>query len=135
MRHNQYSYCNPLAIPDYPVVHNNEKGDTNEDFREMADPSVLYHDGKWYMYPSCGMVYWTEDLINWQHTSIEPASMIHEAAPTIMEYKGKFYLNASYTDLYVSDSPLGPFESIRNFCQITGEKLMAWDPMLFADDG
>ena len=134
MRHNRYSYCNPLPIPDYPVVHNDEKGDTNEDFREMADPSVIYHDGKWYMYPSCGMVYWTEDLINWQYTPIEPANVVPYAAPTVMEYKGKFYLHASHMELYVSDSPLGPFEKLGYIRQPSGEVLWAWDPMLFADD-
>ena len=131
MRNNKYSYCNPLPLPDYPVLAGKEAGGG---YRELADPSALYYDGRWYLYPSCGMAYWSEDLANWHYSPLEPASMTRYWAPTVLEYKGKFYLHASNMELYVSDSPLGPFEKLSHFRKPSGEIFLAWDPMLFADD-
>src|SRR5512140_2237512 len=61
--HPAATYCNPLAIPDYPVgkrVRDIVPGalvgaidlwlqDHTEQFRELADVTVLSHEGKWYM--------------------------------------------------------------------------------------
>src|ERR1017187_2260322 len=63
------TYCNPLPIPEYPigrvgldwtpgppvVNHGLWLQSGMEQFRELADVSVLWHDGKWYMYPSVDM--------------------------------------------------------------------------------
>jgi hypothetical protein len=131
MRNNKYSYCNPLPIPDYPVIHE-AKTENGDDFRELGDPTVIYHDGKWYMYASSGKVFWTEDLINWKHTPVEPAWVA--SAPTVLEYKGKFYLTGNDKELYVSDTPLGPFEVLGYFREPSGKIFLTWDPMIFADD-
>ena len=133
MRNNKYSYCNPLPLPDYPVLQD-LNGPAGNGSRELADPSAIYHDGKWYLYPSCAMAYWSDDLINWQYTPLEPSEMVNYWAPTVLEYKGRFYLHASNMELYVSDSPLGPFEKLGHFRKPSGEVFLAWDPMLFADD-
>src|SRR5271169_3151811 len=59
--HPATTYCNPLAIPDYPVgkrvrdiVPGTPVGATDlwlqdhmEQFRELADVTVLWHEGKW----------------------------------------------------------------------------------------
>ena len=71
------------------------------DYRETADPTVIYEDGKWYLYPSCGMAYWTEDFCTWNHAKIEPYDCGY--APTVVKHKGKFYLCACGSPLYVSD--------------------------------
>ena len=69
---NKYAktYINPISLPDYPLGREGLENEYN--WRETADPSVLYEDGIWYLYPSCGMVYWTEDFINWKHERMEP---------------------------------------------------------------
>ena len=76
------TYCNPLAIPNYPVgkrVRDIVPGakvsatdlwlqDHTEQFRELADVTVLWHEGKWYMYPSVDMAWVSSDGgISWQH--------------------------------------------------------------------
>lgn len=130
----ELTYCNPIPLPDYPIgrccfdpTHHHRA-----DYRETADPSVLYEDGKWYLYPSCGMVYYTEDFINWKHQKMEPYDCGY--APTIVKHNGKYYLTACSSALYVSNSPLGPFKSLGNFKKPDGEYIYTDDPMLFSDD-
>ena len=65
------TYCNPTPLPDYPIGRSCFYRDKEITFRETADPSVIYEDGKWYLYSSCGMAYWTEDFIHWNHEKLE----------------------------------------------------------------
>ncbi len=129
------TYCNPTPLPDYPLGRNyllRENYPHRADYRETADPTVIYEGGKWYLYPSCGMVYWTEDFIHWNHEHMEPYNCGY--APTVVKHEGKFYLLASSSALYVSDSPMGPFESLGNLKSPAGEDVLCDDPMLFSDD-
>ncbi len=54
--------CNPLSIPNYPVGHHarnvtNGEPDSRESwllgyreqFREQADPTAIWHEGKWHL--------------------------------------------------------------------------------------
>ena len=131
------TYCNPLPFQDYPrgiccrapSVYDDWSIWRKRDFREAADPTVLYHDGKWYLYASAGMAYVSEDFVTWRY---HPIDSIMGYAPTIVAFRGKFYLTGSHTPLYVSDLPLGPFT-------VAGEVVLPpdsgdWlDPMYFAD--
>jgi len=106
----------------------------HHDFRETADPSVLYFEGKWYLYPSCGMAYVSEDFITW---TFHPMNIYDVGyAPTIVQYQDVFYLTASENSpLYRSQHPLGPFEEIGPMLDHQGNRIENWnDPMLFADD-
>ena len=134
-------YCNPLPLPDYPrgkmSLNKEDKnyGWVNEkmDFREAADPSVIFHENKWYLYPSCGMAYVSEDFTSWKHYPLEPYDIGY--APTVVKFNDKFYLTATQAPLYISDNPLGPFNAIGFMTKKDGEVLKNWhDPMLFADD-
>ena len=99
----------------------------------MADPSVLYYNGKWYLYPSCGKIYVTGDFCNWQ--IVDPHCNISSYyAPTILHFRSRFYLLATGSDLFVSDSPTGPFTSIGRMHRSDGTGLFIGDAMLFADD-
>lgn len=125
------TYCNPIPLPDYPLGREGLKDEYN--WRETADPSVLYEDGIWYLYSSCGMVYWTEDFVNWKHERMEPYDMGY--APTIVKHKGKYYICGSLSDLYEADNPKGPFKSIGRFKNPDGTDLVNnYDPMVFSDD-
>ena len=129
------TYCNPTPLPDYPLGRNyllKENYPHKADYRETADPTVIYEDGKWYLYPSCGMVYWTEDFIHWNHVHMEPYDCGY--APTVVKHRGRFYLLACSSELYVSDSPLGPFESLGCLRAPDGSEVYVDDPMLFSDD-
>jgi len=121
------TYCNPLKIENYP------KGYEAPSHRSLADPSVLFYDGKWYMYPSYQMAYVSEDFINWEHKKIEPCDIGY--APTIVVHRGKIYLYGKNGKLYVADNPLGPFEEIGPIKHSDGTPLNAtFDPMIFSDD-
>ena len=127
------TYCNPLPIPDYPIGRLCCRNKYKCDFRELADPTVLYHEGKWYLYPSCGMAWVSEDFIHWKHFRTDPYEFGY--APTIVKHREKFYITASSSDVRVSDSPLGPFVSIGFFRLPGGEKCEnTGDPMMFSDD-
>ena len=139
---NPLTYCNPIPLPDYPRGRscvNKKPGAWGfrhpqaRDFRETADPSVIFHDNKWYLYSSCGMAYVSEDFVTWQHHRIEPYDCGY--APTVVKHRGKFLLTACGAPIYESSSPLGPFTELGKVRLPSGEVLKSFnDPMLFADD-
>ena len=99
-----FTYCNPLPLPDYPRGREsrrkhepNSSGWLNNgvrrDFREMADPSVLFHDGAWYLYPSGDMAWVSDDFVTWRHVAMNISDIGY--APTIMALRGRFYMTAS----------------------------------------
>jgi len=134
------TFCNPLPIPDYP--RGRYTGDPSlfgwrceerPDFRELADPSVLFWQDKWYLYPSGRMVYVTEDFVTWQWHPMTPEDTGY--APTVVEHQGTFYLTACGAPLFRADNPLGPFEEVGHFLKPDGSRIDSWlDPMLFSDE-
>lgn len=139
------TYCNPLPLPDYPRGREsrrkhepNSSGWLNNgarrDFREMADPSVLFHDGAWYLYPSGGMAWVSDDFVTWRHEVMNVSDIGY--APTIMALRGRFYMTASEgAPLYVADAPLGPWRVVGPIRRADGKPLpYIHDPMYFADD-
>ncbi len=136
------TYCNPLPLPDYPrgMSTYGKEQDTSwwrrsgrRDFRETADPSVLYHDGAWYLYPSCGIAYVSTDFATWTHHPIEPRNPGY--APTIAKHRGAFLLTACNSPLWRAPHPLGPFERLGGFRKPDGSRLEGWlDPMIFPDE-
>lgn len=140
--------CNPLSIPNYPIgreCRHIQLGDAIksqglwlldhcEQFRELADPSVLWHDGKWYLYPSVDMAWVSDDAgATWAHHPLNIRDVGY--APTIVRHRGKFLLMASGGEpvVYSSDSPLGPFAPLGKIVlppNLPGQT----DPMLFSDD-
>jgi hypothetical protein len=141
------TYCNPIALPNYPVgrwVRDATVGapvpandflwlvDNQQQFRELADVSVLWHDGTWYMYPSVDMAWVSKDGgASWQHHPLNPRDLGY--APTIVKHKGKFLLMASESSVYTADAPLGPFKEIGPIKLPQGLPPQI-DPMLFSDD-
>lgn len=129
------SYCNPLSIPeiprgiDPPMEFKKEK---QKDYRSISDPSVLYYDNKWYLYPSYGIAFVSEDFATWKHYRTDPYYLRY--SPAIVPYKGKFYLTAHSSPMYVGDSPLGPFRLIGDFIRLDGSTFRPTDPALFVDD-
>ena len=80
------TYCNPLSIPDIPYGDDERMVQAppfmyNEidlrpknypDHRSISDPTVFYHDDKWYLYPSYGMAWVSEDFKTWKHERMTP---------------------------------------------------------------
>lgn len=125
------TYINPTPLPAMPVGR--LSGTDGGAWREVADPSVLYDGGKWYLYPSCGMAWVSEDFCTWKHVRVEPYDCGY--APTVVKHRGKYLLASCLSELYVSSSPLGKFEKIGVFTLKDSSPLGAfYDPMLFSDD-
>lgn len=137
------TYCNPLAIPNYPFGGDasNKAGDgdghwlqrEHRSYRELADPSVLYEDGVWYLYPSCGLAWVSSDFVTWTH---HPLEVPIGYAPSIVKHAGRFLLTACFSPVFSAPTPLGPWTEIGPMLDHTGTPLAgAWaDPMFFSDD-
>ncbi len=139
------SYCNPISLPNYPLGRfaRDFSADTGPDwmwrlgykeqFRELADVSALWSDGKWYLYPSVDMAWVSDDLgATWQHHPLNVRDLGY--APTIVKHKGRFLLMASNSPIYVADSPLGPFSELGKIALERGRNVPDFiDPMLFSD--
>lgn len=143
------TFCNPLSIPDYPIgrvartVTNGEPSgvtalwllERKEQFRELADPTALWDDGKWYLYPSVDMAWMSADNgASWQHHPLNIRDVGY--APTVVKHRGKFLLMASDSALYSADAALGPFTEIGRIRvpRVSGMPGFT-DPMLFSDGG
>ena len=143
------TFCNPLPIPNYPISmlfsRNVKKGQPDaggnwifghqEQFRELGDPTALWHEGKWYLYPSEDMAWVSADNgATWQH---HPLNVLRglSAAPTVVRHRGRFLLADNRRAFYASSSPLGPFEKIGDFSFPRSAKDPGvGDKMLFSDD-
>ena len=147
-------WCNPLPLENYPVgmlsparrqVSPKAAGEyagNIRDFREMADPEVLYDDGKWYMFPSAGDAYVSSDLAHWEFKKIIFANGEKLGyAPTITKCRGQYLLSSSWPfagkmEILAAPSPLGPYRSLGTPVDGEGNPLEPeWlDPMLFTDN-
>lgn len=139
------TYCNPLSIPNIPYGYDErmikEKAMFNlsdlapEDFpahRSISDPTVFFHDNKWYLYPSYGMAWVTEDFVHWKHHETTP--YCPKYSPCITKWKDKFLFTSWFSPLYVGDSPLGPFELLGDYILPDGTHFTPCDPAIFTDD-
>jgi len=123
------TYCNPLPIPDYP------RGTIQSgcpDCREMADPTVVYANGRWYLYATNGGAYESVDFVHWREGGGPAFPRL--SAPTVVERGGKFYLIGSDSPLYEANAPLGPFRAIGRITLPDGSSPSFRDPMVFVDE-
>jgi Carbohydrate esterase, sialic acid-specific acetylesterase len=121
------TYCNPISLPNYPLgrrVRDVTVGapapaddplwlvDRQQQFRELADVSVLWHEGAWCMYPSVAMAWVSKDGgATWQHRPLNVRDIGY--APTIVKHEGKFLLMASGSSVYTADAPPGAVQGGR----------------------
>lgn len=114
-------YCNPLPMP---IGHGGNAS---------GDVTVLEDGGKYYMYCTGGGAWVSENLVDWEFHAVKGVPV----APDIAKYNGRYYLSGNTDTLYVSDSPLGPFESLGPFTN-TYELEDGWnggfDTQIFVDD-
>ncbi len=141
-----HTYTNPLALPDIPrgkdgwyrfehdmFSHENKPAtEAGPDYRSISDPTVFYHGGKWYLYPSYGMAWVTEDFERWEHVRTEP--YCPKYSPCITPWGGRFLLTSWNSPLYVGDCPTGPFEKLGDFILPDGTEFCPCDPCIFTDD-
>ena len=131
----QRTWCNPVNISYRYSLDG--KG-----YREAADPSVVYYQGKYWLFASKSSGYWwSTDLLKWNfvETKVLPTE---DYAPTAMAYKGALYFLASFESkqplaLYKTTEPLlDKWERVtdkpfKHSTYTNGTKCI--DPMLLAD--
>ena len=131
------TYINPLPIPSIPRGTDRTgpgmDGLPVKDYRSISDPSVMLYGGKWYMYPSYGMTYVSEDFVSWKYV---PCNIPCQPgySPTVVETAGRFWMTRHSDGLYSACAPTGPFEYVGDFLMPGGGKLRPVDPALFKDD-
>ncbi len=142
------TFVNPIRLPEIPrgtddwfryipeafTENHKPEGVTSPDYRSMADPTVKYFDGKWYLYSSYGMAWVTEDFDTWKHVPTEPYNPKY--APTVTKWHDRYLMTSSQQKgcLYVADTPVGPFKKLGKFRHLDGTEFCGTDPDLFTDD-
>ena len=114
-------YCNPL-----PMV-------SGQGGSASGDVSVIFEDGKYYMYCTGGGAWISDDMLNWTFQRVANVP----TAPDVAKYNGNFYMSGNDRPLYKADNPLGPFTSMgewKNTPDVTGGWNDAFDTHIFVDD-
>lgn len=129
------SYCNPLAIPSIPVGRNaGDKENAGDWWREFGDPTVIRFKERYYLFPSCGMIWYSDDMIHWHFQAIN----LYDVgwAPTVTEKAGRLYLSASWegSQIWTTEDPLGHWECLGEIRDENNQPLKWADPALFTDD-
>lgn len=129
------TYCNPLPIPAIPVGRNAYDAEyTGPWWREFGDPTVIRFRNRWYLFPSCGMLWHSDDMRVWQQQRIN----LYDVgwAPSVVEHAGALYLTASWegSELWRATDPLGHWECLGPIRDELSQPFSWGDPMLFADD-
>lgn len=122
------TWCNPLPLPDIPQ---GSDVDGFCDYRDAADPAVIWYKDKWILYATTGGVYESSDYRTWH--SCKGLKIPELSAPTVCEYRGRFLMMGSDSPLYEAETPFGPFENRGMIRDGGGAAFSVRDPMLFAD--
>lgn len=140
------TYCNPLPLPDYQVGRECPRASfKGRHFREMADPTVVRFKGRWYLFPSAGMLWHSDDMLTWTHHRIEPFDPGY--APTVVVHGDWLFMSSSWdgSAIWRARDPLGPWERLGErgldedgnptwLRDHTGRPVRWGDPCLFSDD-
>lgn len=124
-------YCNPVNI-EYNYQFS-KKEDGVYAFREAADPSLVEFKGKYYLFISMTLGFYTsENLIDWEFHEYQSNMPIYDYAPDVRVIDDHLYFSASRISkncsFYKSSDPIK-----EGFTEIEGT-FPFWDPNLFQDD-
>jgi len=125
-------YCNPLALESYPA-RRNVRG-SGIDMLSMGDPSIVRLEDRYYLFASGGMVWISDDLVNWAYHEVTLPGGAMVGAPDVHAFNGMLYLAGNDSALYRSPHPLGPWECLGNFRDQNGATALLFDVHFFVDD-
>ena len=127
------TFCNPLPLPDLPKSVYINCGGKGAPHRQVSDPNLIRDQGKWYLYPSAGFVYESDDD-GGSWVRHESAEGLAGHGPGAALHRGKFYyIPRTDGEVYVGDKPEGSYRSLGKIDLPAGVPGPA-DPMLFSDD-
>lgn len=126
-------YCNPLNI-DYRYQFNADPRNQGIQIaREAADPSMIYFQGRYYIFASMQLSVWvSDDLVNWESHRLPENLPLYDYAPDVRKIGEYVYVCASkrgeICNYYRTKDILnGLYEEIEGTFDF-------WDPNLFCDD-
>lgn len=141
-----------ISLQICPVLAQDQKRSTLNTI-SLADPTIFYHKGTYYLYGTGGdkytnqgfVVYTSADLKTWEGPrgaaggyALRKGDAFGESgfwAPQVFEYKNKFYMAYTANEhiaIAVSSSPLGPFRQQDKKPLINQKRNI--DPFIFIDD-
>lgn len=126
-------FCNPININYRYQFNNDQRRNRIAICREAADPSMIYFNGKYYMFPSMNLSVWISDnLVEWESYRLPDNLPLYDYAPDVRVVGGYVYFCASkkgeICNFYrTKDIVNGPYEEIKGSFDF-------WDPNLFIDD-
>lgn len=127
-------YCNPINVP-YRYQFNMDprsQGRLQID-REAADPSMIFFQGKYYIFASMNLSVWvSEDMVSWEAHRLPENIPLYDYAPDARVRGDYVYFCASKKGEICSffrtkDIIRGPYEELPGTFDF-------WDPNLFFDD-
>lgn len=126
--------CNPININyRYQFNRNMRNNNAIEVAREAADPSMIYFQGKYWIFASMTLGVWmSEDLVHFENHRLPDNLPLYDYAPDVRVIGEYVYFSASkrgeICDFYRTKNILeGPYEEIKGTFDF-------WDPHLYADD-
>ncbi|MEH7490645.1 family 43 glycosylhydrolase [Neobacillus niacini] len=122
--------CNPINM-EYKYQFNHKDGIFNV-LREAADPSMIFFNGKYFLFPSMtsGFIV-SENLVDWEFHPLKDLP-VYDYAPDVRVIGDYIYFSASRRSsncsFYRTKDPIhGKFEEIEG-------NFPFWDPNLFVDE-
>lgn len=126
--------CNPVNINyRYQFNMNMRNNNAIEVAREAADPSMIYFQGKYWIFASMTLGVWmSEDLVHFENYRLPENLPLYDYAPDVRVIGEYVYFSASkrseICDFYRTKNILeGPYEEIKGTFDF-------WDPHLYADE-
>ncbi len=127
-------FCNPLNVP-YHYQFNADPRNEGElkICREAADPSMIYYQGRCWIFPSMNLSVWvSDDLVHWESHPLPENLPLYDYAPDVRVLGDYVWFCASSRDYSCShfrtkDILNGPYEEFPG-------NFPFWDPNLFQDD-
>ena len=126
--------CNPLPVPyRYQFNADPRLGGGMKICREAADPSLIYFEGRYYIFASMTLGVWvSDDLVHWESRRLPEELPLYDYAPDVRVKDGWVWFCASSNDTpcdrwRTRDILNGPYEKVPG-------NFPFWDPNLFFDD-
>lgn len=126
-------FCNPININYRYQFNADQRKNRIAICREAADPSMIFFQGKYYLFPSMNLSVWvSENLAEWKSYRLPDALPLYDYAPDARVVGDYVYFCASKRgencNFYrAKDVIHGPYEEIKGTFDF-------WDPNLFVDE-